>query len=77
MNMKQYLEGFGLEPGHALMSEGRIWDKQGVRTKKGPARCSCGWSSSDLLTDVARKNAHRYHKGIIRQEQREDEVEGW
>lgn len=67
----RYLGGWGEEPGHALRSEGRIWDKYGNRKKVGPARCRCGWESPALDTDSARKVAHRDHKGHIRRSKRE------
>lgn len=51
--------------GHGLRNEGRVYDAAGQRTKSGPARCECGWTSEQLGRDSLRRQAHASHKQAL------------
>lgn len=47
---------------HQLIDNGRAYDWTSLRrTIVGPARCSCGVTSSVLASDAARKRWHEAH----------------
>lgn len=50
--------------GHSLPTEGRLYENS-YRITQGPAVCSCGWQSEVLVSDNARRVAHREHKATV------------
>ncbi|MEU4779246.1 hypothetical protein [Micromonospora sp. NPDC023633] len=53
--------------GHTLRNEGRVYDLRGQRACCGPAFCSCGAQSDDVMHTVsARQRWHREHKAAVK-----------